>query len=40
MIALREPILSLLFERGAFSSETTQLTSQARSGPPAPGWGR
>ncbi|MBF0186023.1 MAG: murein biosynthesis integral membrane protein MurJ [Magnetococcales bacterium] len=29
LIAMREPILSLLFERGAFSSETTLLTAQA-----------
>lgn len=29
LIALREPILSLLFERGAFDPETTRLTAQA-----------
>ncbi len=29
LIALREPILSLLFERGAFDAETTRLTAQA-----------
>ena len=29
LIALREPILAMLFERGAFDSETTRLTAQA-----------
>ncbi|MBF0584702.1 MAG: murein biosynthesis integral membrane protein MurJ [Magnetococcales bacterium] len=29
LIVLREPILTMLFERGAFSGETTQLTAQA-----------
>ena len=29
LLVLREPILSLLFERGAFDAETTLLTSQA-----------
>ncbi|MEO5354770.1 MAG: murein biosynthesis integral membrane protein MurJ [Magnetococcus sp. XQGC-1] len=29
LIVLREPILSMLFERGAFSGETTLLTAQA-----------
>ncbi|MEO5341667.1 MAG: murein biosynthesis integral membrane protein MurJ [Magnetococcus sp. MYC-9] len=29
LILLREPILAMLFERGAFSPETTQLTAQA-----------
>lgn len=29
LVALREPILSLLFERGAFDADTTRLTGQA-----------
>ncbi len=29
LLALREPILSLLFERGAFDAEATRLTAQA-----------
>ncbi|MBF0195015.1 MAG: murein biosynthesis integral membrane protein MurJ [Magnetococcales bacterium] len=29
LLVLREPILSLLFERGAFDAETTSLTAQA-----------
>ncbi|MBF0461968.1 MAG: murein biosynthesis integral membrane protein MurJ [Magnetococcales bacterium] len=29
LVVLREPILAMLFERGAFNAETTQLTAQA-----------